>query len=172
MDILRDINWFAIQTKPNQESLAAVYIERLGVEVYQPEIIKKLPIYGQTKNLKKPLFPTYIFARFSPQLYLHQIRYARGVRRVVTAGETPLPVTEEIIDTLQKRVSASQDETGSGYQPGERVEVRAGLLRGLRGRFEAELSDHQRVALLLETVEYQARIFIEKHYLKSAEVSQ
>lgn len=169
MDILQDINWFVIQTKQSKEDLAATYIKRLGVEVYQPEITKNRPIYGERKPLTNPLFPTYIFARFIPNLYLHQIKYARGVRRVVSAGEMPLPVAEQIIQVLRQRVSENKNEISPGiYKPGNYVEIRSGLLCGLRGIFEKELSDRQRVTLLLESVEYQARILIEKQYLKPA----
>jgi transcriptional antiterminator RfaH len=127
-------------------------------------------VWGVPQRVIKPLFPGYLFARFCPAAYLHLIQYARGVRRVVSAGETPLPVDEEIIRAIQLRIGEE------GYvriepkplQPGDRVIVHEGPLQGLMGIFERELSDRERVMLLLEAIEYQARVLIERRYLKAA----
>ena len=44
--------------------------------------------------------------------------------------------------------------------------VQDGPLQGLIGTLDQEMDDRQRVVILLEAIEYQARILIEKRYLK------
>ena len=173
MEFWRDINWYAIQSKPEREDLAAYNLGRLGLEVFLPKM--KLPrlCWGVCQMSVRPLFPGYLFARFSPSSYLHLIKYARGVRRVVSCGEAVLPVDEGIIEAIQIRLEGGQEqlpEPPRHFRAGEQVRVEKGYLQGLIGIFERELSDQQRVVILLEAIEYQARVAIEKRYLTSTEV--
>jgi hypothetical protein len=46
--------------------------------------------------------------------------------------------------------------------------VAAGPLKGLRGVFQAGLSDQDRVLILLNCVSYQGRLLIEKDKIKKA----
>lgn len=115
------------------------------------------------------MFSGYLFARFCPATYLHLIHYARGVRRVVGNGERPLPVDDEIIEAVRSGIGKE------GYvqlQPkamrrGDRVMVYEGPLQGLKGVLEQDMGDRERVVILLEAIEYQARLLIEKRYLKA-----
>jgi transcriptional antiterminator RfaH len=169
MDYWHESNWYAIHTKPYREAVAAMNIGRLGLEVLLPRIKQEKVVWGVTKIVAKPMFPSYLFARFCPAKYLHLIRYARGVRQVVSSGKYLLPVTEEIIDAIQSRIDqegyVNLDESP---RRGDKVIIKEGPLQGLRGLFERELDDRQRVVILLETIEYQARVLIEKRYLKAA----
>ena len=143
-------------------------IERLGLEVFLPRMKKTKSVWGVAQIVIKPLFSGYLFARFSPATYLHLIQYARGVRRVVGNGERPLPVDDEII----MAVRSGMDEDGYLHitprplRRGDRVMVQDGPLQGLIGTLDQEMDDRQRVIILLEAIEYQARILIEKRYLK------
>lgn len=173
MDFYRETHWFAIHTKPHREDAAAFNIARLDLEVLLPKVKQERVICGVPREVIKPLFPGYLFARFCPATYLHLIRYARGVLRVVSCGDVPLPVDEAIIGEIRSRIGPD------GYvrledrspRPGDRVLVREGPLRGLRGIFERELDDRERVILLLEAIEYQARVVIERRCLSLAEGS-
>jgi len=44
--------------------------------------------------------------------------------------------------------------------PGQLVKIQDGPLSGLEAVFEREMSDHQRVVLLLRTLAYQARVVV------------
>jgi transcriptional antiterminator RfaH len=170
MDILQDCNWYAIHTKPCREDLAAMNIGRLGLEILLPMMKQEKLRWGIPQMVIKPFFPGYLFARFRPVAYLHLVRYARGVRRVVGVGETPLPVDEAIIRTIQSRVGADGfvNIESESLKVGDRVLVQEGPLQGLMGVLERELNDRKRVVILLERIEYQARALIEKRYLTAA----
>jgi transcriptional antiterminator RfaH len=167
VNIWLDTNWYAVNTKPHREETAAMNIRRLGLEVLLPKIARHKSILSGRKIAMAHLFPSYLFAKFSPKEYLHSIRYARGVRRVVSAGETPLPVDETIISAIKSRI----DETGfvaltaKQFAAGEQVVIQEGFLQGQTGIFERELTGQQRVVILLQSIEYQARVFVEKRFL-------
>jgi transcriptional antiterminator RfaH len=161
--------WYAIHTHPCREAVAAMNIERLGLEVFLPQIKQQKSVWGVAQTLIKPLFSCYLFAQFCPARYLRLIQYARGVRRVVGNGDRPLPVDDEIIEAVRSRIGED------GYvqiQPkalhrGDRVMVYEGPLQGLKGVLEQDIGDRERVVILLEAIEYQARLLIEKRYLKT-----
>ncbi len=169
MDYGSKTNWYAIHTHASREAVAAMNIERLGLEVFLPQIKQEKRVWGIAQMVIKPLFSGYLFARFAPAAYLHIIQYARGVRRVVGNGSSPTPVDDEIISAV--RAGLNKD----GYlhlepqrlRRGDRVTVHEGPLQGLKGILEQDVGDCERVVVLLEAIEYQARLLIEKRYLKA-----
>lgn len=170
MSIWEENNWYAIQAKPSREDLAAVNLQRLGVEVLLPKIMQEKLMWGVPRMFIKPLFPCYFFARFSPMQHLHSINNARGVRRVVGSGNVLLPIAEEIIEAIQKKLGEGGCLTIKAKRPGagDRVVIENGPLRGLEGVLEEELGDRKRVVILLEIIEYQARVLVEKRQLQIA----
>lgn len=169
MDYWRETNWYAIQTKPSREGVAAMNIKRLGLEVFLPQVKQQKRVWGVTQMVMKPLFTSYLFARFSPAAYLHLIHYARGVRRVVGSGNSPLPVDDQIILAIRLGIGEGGYERvePQPMQRGDRVVVQEGPLQGLSGIFEQALDERERVVILLEAIAYQARVLIEKRYLKA-----
>jgi transcriptional antiterminator RfaH len=160
--------WFAVHTKPGAEQVAAAYISHLGVESFLPEIDE--PSSNRKHLLRKPLFPGYLFARFCPMSHLRAVRYARGVRYVVSAGEIPLPVEEGVIALLRQRISldACSEAREPEFHYGQEMLICDGALVGMRGLFERKVSSRRRVSLLLNTIHYQARIWIDSRSLGSA----
>lgn len=168
-DLFQQPNWYAVQTKPYREDQAASNIQRLGLSVLLPKIKNEKLEFGSRRAQVKPLFPGYLFARFSLSPHFHSIRYARGVSRVLCIGETPIPLDDEIIGAIQSRIGKDGYVTiGGAFQPGEEVVINEGPLRGLIGVFESELSDGERAVVLLNTVEYQVRVFVERQRLSAA----
>ncbi|MCX7915619.1 MAG: hypothetical protein N3A53_04880 [Verrucomicrobiae bacterium] len=51
-------------------------------------------------------------------------------------------------------------------RPGEVVEIQAGPLQGLQGIFERELSDKERVVILLDTLARGARVEIARELIE------
>ena len=56
MDFLTETNWFAIQTKPHCERLAAAGVARLDLEVFLPRVNQEQIICGTRHRVVKPLF--------------------------------------------------------------------------------------------------------------------
>jgi len=95
-----ETSWFAIQAKPCRERAASARLRSLGgVEVFFPERTAGGPRPGV-----RPLFPGYLFARFCPLRSLDLVRYASGVLRVVGNQISPIPVAQDIIDSIRALV--------------------------------------------------------------------
>jgi len=162
--------WYAVHTKPRQEDVAEATLHELGLPTFNPKLKERKIVRGMRQEVIKPLFPGYIFSKFRCDTFLRAVKYARGVRRVVGAGDMPTPVDEEIIGIIHSRMK-------NGYvvieppklEPGDQVVVEEGPLRGFVGIFEREMKGSERVVILLNTIKYQARVVIERAGLRKLE---
>ncbi len=163
--------WYAIHTHPKQEERAESNLRAWQVETFAPRYKQRR--YNQYTNhpsqLIKPLFPRYIFARFVASELLHKVRYTRGVHSVVSFGQEPLPVDDELIAIIQAR--RSEDgfiRIGDELKAGDHVMIKAGHFKGFTGIFERSMKDADRVMIMLKTVGYQPHVVVEKEHVMKA----
>lgn len=172
MNLWGDINWYAVQARPGGEEVARRSLESLALETFLPKARRERCVRGALRSAVRPLFPGYLFARFTPAHALHRVRYSRGVRRVLSAGLTPLPVEDDLIADIRARLGddGCMRLQARAWQPGEAVRVQEGPLQGWSGIFERELDDRRRVVILLEAIQ-QARVVLEARLLESAQAA-
>jgi transcriptional antiterminator RfaH len=161
--------WYAIHTHPKEEDRATNNLIAWNVETFNPKIKERRvnQFTGAATYERKPLFPRYIFARFDASSLLSKIVFTRGVKRVVSFGDGPVPVEDEIINFIKDQVG--QDgliQVGEELKRGDLVTVKDGLLGELSGIFEREIKGTDRVKILLNAINYQASIVVAKEYVK------
>ena len=145
--------WYAIHTKRCQEKRAAENLNAWGIETLAPWVTPQPP-----SPFPRPLFPGYIFARCDPASMLHNVHFTRGVSSIVSFGGGPAVVMDEVIAAIRSRI----DDCGRvaceprPLKAGDAVIIETGPLRNFQGVFERDLSDGERVRILLETVAYSA----------------
>ncbi|MBI4823976.1 MAG: hypothetical protein HY805_07100 [Nitrospirae bacterium] len=161
------LNWYAVYTKPKQEARVSRNLSMANIEVFNPLLKRVRFIRQRYQEVIQPLFPCYIFARFDLRYSSRLVRYSRGVKSIVGSRNAPLPVAEEIIQTIKDRTDANgMVLVMPEIKPGDFVKIADGPLRGLKGIFEREMPDRERVMVLLSTIEYQARVLIEREALE------
>jgi transcriptional antiterminator RfaH len=155
------MNWFAIHTKPRQETIAQSSLQREGLETFYPKLRQRKTIRRCRRWVVGPLFPRYLFARFDLDQSGRLARYAKGVAAIVSFGGKPAVVDDSIIHTILKH---SENDIITVQPPvlktGDLVEIQTGPFAGLQGLFERELSDSERVVILLHTLAASARLTI------------
>ena len=155
------MHWYAVRTKPNQERQAELSVQRLGVETFYPQMKQRRVIRRREQMIIGSLFPGYLFARLNMAVHYRAAKYARGVLDLVAFGSIPAIVDDEIIEGMRARLrDGCLTLPAPALTPGEVVRIQAGPLQGLEAVFEREMSDHQRVVLLLRTLTYQARVIV------------
>lgn len=164
--------WFAIYTKPAKEDLVVEYISRMRVECFNPKIKKGRKIWGALKEVSAPLFPCYVFAKVSESC-MPAIRYARGVRRVVGAGNAPTPIDEQIINFIRSHTHQENHPAPvPEFMRGDRVLINRGSFYGLEGIFLEDVSSSDRVSILLKAIEWQVRVTVEKSAVEKLDRGQ
>jgi transcriptional antiterminator RfaH len=148
-----DSKWFLVKTKPLNESKIDTRLTEAGFETLYPKIHKK--IRGKGQILVRPLFPTYLFVRFSLE-QLRTVRYTRGVARVISFGPEPQEVDTQIIEAVRGRMNeegfVELIRPPMQWKPGERIKIGEGPFAGIDAIFVEALPDRERVVLLLDAV--------------------
>lgn len=157
------MNWYVIYTKPKAEDIVSQKLRQAGLEVYNPKMRVKKYVRNRYCEAIEQLFPCYLFARFEADKYLWMITYTRGVKKVVGGRNTPWPVADGVIDFIR-----SNEKDGfiirrcEEITEGDTVRIAEGPLSGLTGIFKQIIKGTERVLLLLNAIEYQARVIIER----------
>lgn len=153
--------WYVLNTKPKKEYQVERLFEEGGIEFYCPRYIHDAR--------EKPFFSGYGFIRFDYPDQYRIVRYTRGVKRVIGNREGPIPIPEEIIRQIRQREIdgfIELEKYGEIPDIGDEIEIMEGPMKGLRGVFRKEMTDKERVVILLNYVSYQGQLIIEKKKLK------
>jgi transcriptional antiterminator RfaH len=157
--------WYGIHTKPRQEDRADSNLRAWNVETFTPKL-KERSVNKYTERLKyvvKPLFRSYIFARFSASDSLHKVCFTRGVHSVISFGGQPCSVDDAIIKLIQEREGDEGFvELGEKLHPGDKVIIQGGPFKDLVGVLDQNCTDGERVSVLLATVTYQNHVVINR----------
>lgn len=125
--------WFALNSRTRREKYVANILKLKGYEVFVPVRRVRRQWSDRIKEFEDPLFPGYIFCRFSLQDKL-AILTVPGVLSVVGVGKTPIPVDEDEISAIRTIVhSGLPVESWPYLEVGHRVMIEYGPLRGLEG---------------------------------------
>ena len=97
------MSWIVVQTKPNQEILAQVNLQRQGYKVYCPMMKKRVAHARKIKKVLRPLFPGYLFLKLDRDSSWRPILSTIGVCTPVQFGDVPAHLDEGIINSLKER---------------------------------------------------------------------
>jgi len=163
------LRWYAIHTHLHQESRAEGNLKAWNIQTFYPRMKERRrnEFSGATSYITKPFFLRYLFARFDLEQSLHKVSFTRGVHSVVSFGGLPSPVDDDVIDFFQARADSNGFvRIGEDFKPGDRVVMKGGMLNSLVGVFERAMNDSERVMILLQTINYQGRVIVERHAIQ------
>ena len=145
-------HWYAIHTKPRQETLAAENLRRQEFEIYLPRIKQTHRYRQQWRDKIAPLFPRYLFIRLDlGKDNISPIRSTRGVVKLVSFSGLPATVPDPLIDTLIQSAdpdTALHHPEASLFKAGNTVTIVDGPLEGLEAIFEAHDGEERSIILL------------------------
>jgi len=159
-------HWFVVNTKPKNEDRASHNLLAGGYDVLSPKIRHRKYKEAGFVEVVEPLFPSYIFVRFHPVDDYYMIKYARGVKKIVSFAGKIVPLQDELIDFISRRLTDGVARVEKKkFRKGERVFIKEGPFKGLAGIFERELEGDERVMILLEGINYYAQMVIDSDLL-------
>ena len=163
---LNNSKWYALRSHLNQETRAEANLRAWQLETFLPRVKEKRrnQFNGAITTLTKPLFPRYLFVKFDLERLLHKVSYVRGVQNVVSFGGIPSPVDDEIIQFFQARTDENGFvRMGDDLKPGDKVVMHGGVFDSLVGILEHEMNDEDRVVVLLQAINYQGHVIVERN---------
>ena len=162
-------SWYVVFTRPNGEEIASRHLQRQGFYTYLPRRLTIRRHARKQERVVRPLFPRYLFVAMDlcSQRW-RSVQSTVGVSRLVCRGDAPAPIPDGVVEKLIEQ----QDETGcvrlvSNFRSGDRVRILGGAFADLVGLYE-EMTDTQRVTLLLELLGRQVRVMVAPELLEAA----
>jgi transcription antitermination factor NusG len=128
--------WFAVWTRNQYEPRVSDRLRRKHFEVFLPTV--RVPSRRRDRRvvLAQPLFPGYLFLRFTPSRsdYIVVAR-TDGVVRVLGDGwEALQPVPDDQVEGVRRLVTSARDARAVPWiHVGDRVRIMSGALAGLEG---------------------------------------
>jgi transcriptional antiterminator RfaH len=145
--------WYAVQSRPRQEALAELNLDRQGYQTYLPKILLRKRRRDKWTRVVEPLFPRYLFIQVdSKQQSLAPVRSTLGVAGLVRFGQLLRPVPNSVIDYIRQAENPETHQQHADawpHQPGDTVQVLDGPFAGLSGIFQAPTGE-ERAMLLIE----------------------
>ena len=96
--------WYLLYCKPRGEARAVHNLTLQNIESYLPTIGEEKKVKGQINVKRIPLFPSYLFIHFDPQVTsVARIHSTRGVGRIVGCNELMTSIDDAIIHSIRMR---------------------------------------------------------------------
>jgi len=150
--------WYVIQTRPREEERAIFFLRDKNVEIYSPRMEICTMAGVKRVMLRKPLFPNYIFARFDVDKDLFRISWTKGVQKVLPESVRPNSLDEAVIASIKSLADKDGIVRKQSFKKNDRVRITRGLMKDIMGIFEDWVSDTGSVRVLLDLLNYQARL--------------
>lgn len=161
---MSDYKWYVVQSKPGQAEKAAQELQNQGFEVFLPRVSVERLKRGKRTEQEEPLFPGYLFIELSEVASnWRPIRSTRGVARLITFGNRPAVVPDEVVEQL--RDSLRQHAQQCTLKPNQPVAITEGPFANLNAVF-TEYDGEKRAFLLLELLGQWQRLSVPLSALK------
>lgn len=167
------MNWYCVHTKPKKEILVEKFLnDELELETYFPRLRRKKTIRRVKREVLEPLFPRYLFCRLSLADSYRAVIYGRDVLGLVSAGDKPTEVDEQIIDQLKEWAGEGESIISLEPKPirkGDPIKITDGPMQGLEATFLQDATKDERVAILLNLMNTEVQLKIDRAFIEAVE---
>jgi transcriptional antiterminator RfaH len=161
--------WYVIQTKPGNENRVETNLVNQEIETFLP-LVETYPCQrGKIVQAIKPFFPNYLFSKLDLALHYYKVKWTRGVSKILSAGNEPVPISEKVIQSIKERiVRGNVVRLEDNLNEGDLVQITTGPFKDLTGIFQKKMSDSGRVRILLSLIGVDIQIQISRRQIKRA----
>ena len=129
--------WYACYTRARAEKQVAKFLLTRGIDSYLPLVPRQRQWKDRKKVVPFPLFPSYVFGRFTLR-DIHSILTTPGVSTIVRTKGQPTPIPEEELENVRRFAEAIaatgiEPDARPLIQEGQRVRVTEGPFEGVEG---------------------------------------
>ncbi len=166
--------WFCLRAAGRREHVAALNLaQRAQVEAFAPRIrVRRERRAGGVDTVTEPLFPGYIFARFSHPAQTRHVVSTTGVLGLVNFGGLPPPVPDTTITQLRQHAEPpAAAPVAPIFNEGDWVRVAGGCFRGTEGKVREVPAGCQRVSLLLSLLGHEVEVSLPAEQLLLSRVN-
>jgi len=145
------MEWYAVHTHVNKESLSEINLIRQNFITYLPKYKKIIKHARKISTVVRPLFPRYLFVKLDlVKQRWHLINSTYGVNVLITMEEKPVKILDKIINEIKSYDNSDGIANISPYSSmtlGEEVNIIDGLFSGRKAIFDG-LTEDNRIKVL------------------------
>ena len=126
--------WYVLHVKPRTEKKVDDFLSCLRVFHYLPLVRKVSKVQRRRVVRHLPVFPGYVFARLFPEERFRVLETKQVVRTIEV--DNPRRMIHQLRQVEHARRLSTDVRVVETFEPGERVKVVSGPLRGLEGQVQ------------------------------------
>jgi transcription antitermination factor NusG len=163
--------WYALRVRSRHEDTVATHLHARGYESFLPKYTSRRRWSDRFKEVDAPLFPGYVFCKFSPLNRL-PVLSVPGVVHVVGIGKVPVAVEENEIRAIQAAVeSGLQREPYPFLQIGTKLMIEEGPLAGVEGILVG-MRGQERLVLSITLLQRSVAVQIDRELVRTVSTGQ
>lgn len=141
--------WYPVCTLPRAEKKAYEALLQKGIQAYLPLVRQQKQWSDRKKWVYEPLIKSYLFVLINEQEQA-DVLMTRGIARFIYFSNKIATIPAPQVDDLKLLLATSfeLEVTHEDVQPGEKIVIKAGPLKGLTGEMIAYRSQKQLVLRL------------------------
>ena len=160
------MQWYALRVRPRFEKIVAKNLQDKGHELFLPCYSAKRQWSDRIKYVELPLFPSYVFCRFSLTDTSVPVLTTPAVREIVGISGRPLSIDPAEIEAVRSIVKSGLEYQSWPYlSVGQFVRVESGALAGLKGLVIA-IKDHCRLVVSVNLLMRSVAVEIDRAWIK------
>jgi transcription antitermination factor NusG len=148
------MKWYAVHTRSRHEKQVDLFLSERGVETFLPLVHTLSRRRDRKKYVDIPLFPGYLFVCAEKERLLFDVKYTRGVARIIGTGlDAPTPIPDkQILDIKSIMETEVQLDPFPYLKKGRMVRVKSGPLKGLEGIL-VERKGHYKLVIQIDLLQ-------------------
>ena len=148
------MKWYAIHTRSRHEKQVDLFLSERGVETFLPLVHTLSRRRDRKKYVDIPLFPGYLFVCAEKERLLFDVKYTRGVTRIIgTDLDAPTPIPDKQIQDIKAIMETEVQLDPFPYlKKGRMVRVKSGPLKGLEGIL-VERKGHYKLVIQIDLLQ-------------------
>ncbi|MBE7177818.1 MAG: UpxY family transcription antiterminator [Mucilaginibacter polytrichastri] len=134
----KEKNWYPVYTHARSEKAAYSQLKRKGIETYLPLQKQQKQWSDRKKWIEEPLIKSYVFVHIDSR-EMAEVLMTKGISRFIYFSGKVAQMPQQQIDHLKLLMATADDLeiTSENLSAGEKVIVKAGPLKGMRGEMIA-----------------------------------
>ena len=148
------MKWYAVHTRSRHEKQVNLFLSERGVETFLPLVHTLSRRRDRKKYVDIPLFPGYLFVFTEKERLLFDVKYTRGVTRIIgTDLDAPTPIPDkQILDIKSIMETEVKLDPFPYLKKGRMVRVKSGPLKGLEGIL-VERKGHYKLVIKIDLLQ-------------------
>ena len=148
------MKWYAVHTRSRHEKQVDLFLSERGVETFLPLVHTLSRRRDRKKYVDIPLFPGYLFVFTEKERLLVDVKYTRGVTRIIgTDLDAPTPIPDkQILDIKSIMETEVKLDPFPYLKKGRMVRVKSGPLKGLEGIL-VERKGHYKLVIKIDLLQ-------------------